>query len=81
MERRKKQCLYKYPTNDQGRRTAVLVPIKEWENLQARIEYASDVTPEEIFEANAACKEHFKQPGKAKSIEQIMLEQLERRDD
>ncbi len=70
-----------YLTDNQGRRTAVVVPIEEWENLQARIEYASDVTPEEITEANAAWEEHLKQPGKAKSIEQIMIEQIESRDD
>lgn len=70
-----------YLTDDQGRRTAVVVPIEEWESLLARIEYASDVSPEEIIEANAAWEEHLKQPGKAKGIEQIMVEQLERRDD
>ena len=70
-----------YLTDDQGRRTAVVVPIEEWENLLAHIEYTSDVTPEEIAEANAVWEEHLKQPGKAKSIERVMVEQLERRDD
>jgi len=70
-----------YLTDDQGRRTAVVVPIEEWENLQAHIEYASDVTAEEIAEANAAWDEHLKEPVKAKSIEQVIVEQLERRDD
>lgn len=70
-----------YLTDDQGRRTAVVVPIEEWENLLARIEYASDVSPEEIIEANAAWEEHLQHPGKAKGIEQIMVEQLERRHD
>ena len=68
-----------YLTNDQGRRTAVVVPIEEWENLQAHIEYACDTTPEEIAEANAAWEEHLKEPTKAKSVEQVIVEQLERR--
>ncbi len=70
-----------YLTDDQGRRTAVVVPIEEWENLQAHIGYASDVTPEEIVEAKAEWEEHLREPSKAKSIEQIMVEQLEGRDD
>lgn len=69
-----------YLTDDQGR-TAVVVPIEEWENLQAHIEYASDATPEDIAEANAAWEEHLMGPSKAKSIEQVIAEQLERRDD
>ncbi|MFZ2446451.1 MAG: hypothetical protein WAW37_08840 [Syntrophobacteraceae bacterium] len=70
-----------YLTDDQGRRTAVVVPIEERENLLAHIEYASDVTQEEIVEANAEWEEHLREPSKAKSIEQVMVEQLERRDD
>lgn len=70
-----------YLTDDQGRRTAVVVPIEEWENLQAYIEYASDATPEEIVEAKAEWEEHLQQPSKAKSIGQVIVEQLERRDD
>ena len=70
-----------YLTDDQGRRTAVVVPIEEWENLLAHVEYASDATPEEIVEANAEWKEHLKEPAKVKSVEQVMVEQLERRDD
>jgi len=70
-----------YLTDDRGRRTAVVVPIEEWENLQAHIEYASDATPEEIVEANAEWEEHLKAPTKAKSVEQVIVEQLERRDD
>jgi hypothetical protein len=70
-----------YLTDDQGRRTAVVVPIDEWENLQAHIAYASDATPEEIVEANAEWEEHLKEPTKAKSVEQVIAEQLEGRDD
>lgn len=70
-----------YVTDDQGRRTAVVVPIDEWENLPAHIGYASDVNPEDILEANAAWEEHLKEPHKSKNIEQVMVEQLERRDD
>ena len=70
-----------YLTDDQGRRTAVVVPIDEWENPQAHIEYASDVTAEEIAEANAAWEERLGEQDKGKSIEQIIAEQLERRAD
>ena len=49
-----------YLTDDQGRRTVVVVPIEEWENLLAHVEYASDVTPEEIAEANAEWEGHLK---------------------
>jgi hypothetical protein len=70
-----------YLTDDQGRRTAVVVPIEEWEHLQAHIEYASDATPEEIVEAKAEWEEHLREPTKAKSVEQVITEQLERRDD
>ena len=70
-----------YLTDDQGRRTAVVVPIEEWENLQAHIEYATDATHDEIAEANAQWEEHLKEPTKAKSVEQVITEQLERRDD
>ena len=77
----KKAMQVQYLTDDQGRRTAVVVPIEEWENLQAHIEYASDVTPEEILEANAEWEDYLKGPSKAKSVEQVIAEQLERRDD
>ena len=42
-----------------------MVSIDEWENLQAHIEYAPDVTSEEIAEANAASQEHLNEPTKA----------------
>lgn len=64
-----------YLTDDQGQRTAVVIPIEEWENLQAHIGYASDVTLEEIAEAKAEWEEHLKRLGQAKSIEQVMIEQ------
>jgi len=70
-----------YMTDDQGRRTAVVVPIDEWENLLAHIEYASDVSPQDILEANAAWEERLKEPHKSKSIKQVMVDQLDRRDD
>ena len=70
-----------YLTDDQGQRTAVVVPIDEWENLQANIEYASDITAEEIAAANAAWEERLGEKDKGKSIEQIIAEQLERRAD
>lgn len=42
-----------YLTDDQGRRTAVVAPIEERENLQAHIGYASDVAPDGVVEASA----------------------------
>jgi hypothetical protein len=60
MRKEKGAMPVQYLTDDQGRRTAVVVPIEEWENLLAHVEYASDVTPEEIAEANAEWEGHLK---------------------
>jgi len=71
-----------YMVDKQGQKVAVVIPIEDWEAIQARdIEYADDVTPEEIAEAEAAWAEYQADPGTAKPIEQVMREQLVERDD
>ena len=71
-----------YMVDKQGQKVAVVIPIEDWEAIQARdIEYADEVTPEEIAEAEAAWAEYQADPSTAKSIEQVMREQLVERDD
>ena len=71
-----------YVTDEQGQKLAVVVPIHDWEALLVRnLEYADDVTPEEIAEAEEAWAEYQADPSTAKPIEQVIREQLEERDD
>ena len=66
MSREREGMNIQYVTDEQGQKVAVVIPIKEWEAIQARgIEYADDVTPEEIAEAEAAWADHVagKDPG------------------
>jgi hypothetical protein len=59
-----------YLTDAQGKRVAVQIPIDEWENLQAHIEYADDVTHEEIAAAKAAWDEHALHPDGGMDVEE-----------
>ncbi|MEW6267032.1 MAG: hypothetical protein AB1641_28490 [Thermodesulfobacteriota bacterium] len=71
-----------YVTDERGKRVAVIVPIHEWEALGLRnMEFADDVPEDEIVEAEAVWKEFQADPSSAKTVEQVIKEQLEERDD
>jgi hypothetical protein len=63
-----------YITDEQGKKIAVIVPLAEWEALQAHIEYADDVPPELIAEAEKALAEYEADPSTAQPIEEVMKE-------
>jgi hypothetical protein len=67
-----------YVIDEQGRRTAVQIPIEEWEALRVRnLEFADDVPAEEIARAKGAMAEIRADPGKAEPIETVMRELLD----
>lgn len=68
-----------YLTDEQGRKTAVQVPIEEWEALLERIDPDDELSPEEMAEAEAGWREYLE--GKSKPLEQVMREQLDERND
>ena len=70
----------RYITDEQGHRVAVQIPIDAWEALRVRnLEYAEDVLPEEIAEAEAAWADIQANPNKAESLEQMREELLGRK--
>lgn len=77
---RRKSMNIQYVTDEQGQKLAVMVPIHDWEALLVKnLEYADDVTPEEIVEAEAAWADIQANPEKAEPIEQVMKELLDDR--
>lgn len=62
-----------YVTDENGRKTAVQIPIEEWEALRIRnLEFADDVPPEAIEEARQALAELKADPSLARPIEEVM---------
>lgn len=65
-----------YVLDAEGRRSAVIVPIEEWEALRVKnLEYAEDrLSDEEIAEAEAAWAAYQKDPDSAQPVEEVMRE-------
>jgi hypothetical protein len=62
-----------YVIDEDGSRTAVVVPIEEWEALRVRnLEFAEDVPPEAIQEATQALAELAADPSLARPVEEVM---------
>jgi len=69
---------YQYLTNEAGKHVAVVVPLKEWEALQAKLKEEC-LSDEDIKEAEQAWKDYL--DGKGEPIEPVMKELLEDRND
>lgn len=65
-----------YVLDAEGRRSAVIVPIEEWEALRVKnLEYAEDrLSDEEIAEAEAAWADYQADPDSAQPVEEVMRE-------
>ena len=63
-----------YVLDAEGRRSAVIVPIEEWEALRVKnLEFAEDqLSAEEIAEAEAAWAQYQADPGSAQPVEEVM---------
>lgn len=70
-----------YVVDDQGRETAVLVPIKEWKALLAKLPECEDdlCTPEEDEDAAQSWKECCE--GKGEPLERVIRELVGKDDD
>ncbi|MEE8480201.1 MAG: hypothetical protein V3T59_03055 [Desulfobacterales bacterium] len=69
---------YQYVTNKNGKTVAVVVPLQEWEALQAKMEEEC-LTDAEIEEAEQSWRDYL--AGKGEPVEQVMKELLEDRND
>ncbi|MBM4273808.1 MAG: hypothetical protein FJ134_04985 [Deltaproteobacteria bacterium] len=70
-----------YLTDAKGKKVAVVVPLEEWETLQARLR---DLTYEELTPAGAAASDAAWQDflaGNTKPLAQVIKEQLHDRED
>ncbi len=65
-----------YVLDAEGRRSAVIVPIEEWEALRVKnLEYAEDrLSDEEVAEVEVAWAAYQKDPDSAQSVEEVMRE-------
>jgi len=69
---------YQYVTDKNGKTLAVVVPLQEWEALQAKMEEEC-LTDAEIEEAEQSWRDYL--AGKGEPVEQVMKELLENRND
>ncbi len=69
---------YQYVTDKNGKTLAVVVPLQEWEALQAKMEEEC-LTDAEIEEAEQSWRDYL--AGKGEPVEQVMKELLEDRND
>ena len=70
-----------YLTDAKGKKVAVVVPLKEWEAMQAKL---LDLTPEDLTQSEAAAAEAAWEDflaGKTKPLERVIKEQLHDRED
>ena len=70
-----------YLTNAKGKKVAVVVPLEEWEALQAKLRDLSyeQLSPVESAASDAAWQDFL--AGKTKPLAQVIKEQLHDRDD
>jgi PHD/YefM family antitoxin component YafN of YafNO toxin-antitoxin module len=73
--------IVQYLTDAKGKKVAVVVPLKEWEALQAKLRDLTSVelSPEEAAASDAAWEDFL--AGKTKPLAQIIKEQLHDRED
>ena len=69
---------YQYVTDKNGKTLAVVVPLQEWEALQAKMEEEC-LTDAEIEEAEQSWRDYL--AGKGEPVEQVRKELLEDRND
>ena len=70
-----------YLTDAKGKKVAVVVPLKEWEAMQAKL---LDLTPEDLTQSEAAAAEAAWEDflaGKTKPLARVLKEQLHDRED
>jgi|GEM_PF-985532 len=66
-----------YLTDEHGRRTAVVVPMEKWEELQALLSEAEEtLTPEEAIALEADWEAYKADPSMAKPLARIKRELL-----
>jgi PHD/YefM family antitoxin component YafN of YafNO toxin-antitoxin module len=70
-----------YLTDAKGKKVAVVVPLKEWEALQAKLRGLTleELTPAEASASEAAWQDFL--AGKTKPLAQVIKEQLHDRED
>jgi PHD/YefM family antitoxin component YafN of YafNO toxin-antitoxin module len=70
-----------YLIDAKGKKVAVVVPLKEWEALQAKLRALTlaELTPEETVASDAAWQDFL--AGKTKPLAQVIKEQLHDRED
>ncbi len=70
-----------YLTDAKGKKVAVVVPLKEWEALQAKLRDLAfeELTPAEAAASEAAWQDYL--AGKTKPLAQVIKEQLHDRED
>jgi len=70
-----------YLTDDKGKKVAVVVPMEEWEALQAKLRDLTfeELTPAEVAASDAAWQDFL--AGKTKTLAQVVKEQLHDRED
>ncbi|MBN1227093.1 MAG: hypothetical protein JXA79_08875 [Deltaproteobacteria bacterium] len=69
---------YQYITDKDGEAIAAVIPLKEWEALQYKMEEES-LTDTEIKEAEQSWRDYL--AGRGEPVEQVMKELLENRND
>jgi PHD/YefM family antitoxin component YafN of YafNO toxin-antitoxin module len=70
-----------YLTDAKGKKVAVVVPLKEWEAMQAKL---LDLTPEDLTQSEAAAAKAAWEDflaGKTKPLARVLKEQLHDRED
>lgn len=70
-----------YLTDARGKKVAVVVPLAEWEALQAKLRDLSyqELSPEEAVASDVALEDFL--AGKTKPLAQVVKEQLHDRED
>ena len=70
-----------YLTDAKGKKVAVVVPMAEWEALQAKLRDLTyeELTPQEAAASEAAWEDYL--AGKTKPLSQVIKEQLHDRED
>jgi PHD/YefM family antitoxin component YafN of YafNO toxin-antitoxin module len=70
-----------YLTDAKGKKVAVVIPLKEWKALQAKIMDLTyeELSPEEVAASDAAWEDFL--GGKTKPLAQVIKEQLHDRED
>ncbi|RJR33621.1 MAG: hypothetical protein C4567_16580 [Deltaproteobacteria bacterium] len=78
---REQKMAVQYLTDAKGKKVAVVVPLAEWEALQAKLRDLTyeELSPEEVAGSEAAWQDFL--AGKTKPLAQVIKEQLHDRED